>query len=80
VDNRENIYDADMVDRTWLMTAEGLTCVDCKGDENTIGGKKIHFRSDNGDTEVNIDENGVHIKSSSGEKVSIDSNGVSVHK
>jgi hypothetical protein len=80
VDNKENIYDSEMIEHTWKMTDGGLTCVDCDGSERTIGNKNIHITNDDGDTEVNIDENGVHIKNSNGSNVSIDSTGVSIHK
>lgn len=31
VDNVYNIYDGDMVGRTWIMKTEGLDCIDCTG-------------------------------------------------
>jgi len=37
IDNIHNTYDNDMVNRKWIMTKQGLKCVDCKGldiDEN----------------------------------------------
>ena len=87
IDNVQNIFDRDMLGRTWLMTADGLTCVDCTGDEDVVGGGKIkdedfrgRIRIDGEDgAEVKIDENGVRIISPEGEKVIIDSNGVRIN-
>ncbi len=31
IDNIHNTYDSDMVNRKWIMTKQGLKCVDCKG-------------------------------------------------
>lgn len=31
IDNTTNTYDGDMVGRRWIMTPEGLACVDCRG-------------------------------------------------
>jgi hypothetical protein len=39
IDNIQNIYDRDMLGKNWLMTERGLTCVDCDGTEDTIGGR-----------------------------------------
>lgn len=36
IDNVTNTLDADMVNRTWIMTNQGLKCVDCTGDEATV--------------------------------------------
>ena len=89
IENVQNIYDSDMLNRTWKMTAEGLSCVDCTGQEKTIGGVswdtydemngtvRIHSKGRNGH-EVNIDKYGVHIMGSN--KVSIDSSGVTVNE
>ena len=87
IENIENIYDRDMLDRTWKMTENGLTCVDCTGQEGLVGGGslnndedldgEVHIRGHGKDgSEVNIDKYGVHI--SGANKVSVDSNGVSV--
>ena len=31
IDNVHGTIDNDMVDRKWIMTKQGLTCVDCRG-------------------------------------------------
>ncbi|MCB9191442.1 MAG: PspC domain-containing protein [Flavobacteriales bacterium] len=33
IDNTTNTYDGDMIGRRWIMTPDGLTCVDCEGIE-----------------------------------------------
>jgi phage shock protein PspC (stress-responsive transcriptional regulator) len=78
VENIHNIYDRDMAEHYFRMTAEGLTCLDCEGYEfNTtdnaesfkmqIDKSGVHIEiQDEGNekAEVNIDENGILIKSS----------------
>ena len=34
IDNVTNTYDGDMLGRRWMMTSDGLTCVDCEGIDN----------------------------------------------
>jgi phage shock protein PspC (stress-responsive transcriptional regulator) len=79
VDNVRNIYDDDMINRTWEMTEKGLSCLDCDGSENTIG-EGIDINHDGGDAQVQIDGNGVHISNEKGDKVIIDSTGVHVRE
>jgi hypothetical protein len=78
VENIHNIYDRDMADHYFRMTAEGLTCLDCEGYEfnNTDNAESFKMQIDksgvhieiqdegNEKAEVNIDENGILIKSS----------------
>jgi hypothetical protein len=77
VDNTTNIYDNDMINRTWEMTDKGLSCLDCDGTETSIGGG-IDIGGYEGDARVKIDGNGVHISNDKGDKVIIDSTGVHV--
>ena len=43
VDNVMEAWDGDMVNRRWIMTAEGLDCIDCKGLEHLgAGGRKSY--------------------------------------
>ena len=79
VDNVKNIYDDDMINRTWEMTERGLNCVDCDGSESVVGGR---FDIDHGDEDmhVKIDEDGVHIKNEKGDRVIVDSNGVYIRE
>ncbi len=78
VDNVQNIYYRDMAEHYFKMTANGLTCLDCVGYEfkstndsesfkMKIDKSGVHIEvqdEDNTKAEVNIDENGVLIKSS----------------
>ncbi len=79
IDNIQNIFDADMLGRTWVMTNKGLNCVDCDGTESSIDGEKIHLYDDEDGSHIRIDDSGVHITGPDGEKVAIDSNGVIIH-
>ncbi len=76
VDNIQNIFDSDMLGRTWRMTAKGLTCVDCDGTETSTDGRKNFIYDDDDGSHIRIDESGVHISGPEGEQVAIDSNGV----
>ena len=79
IDNIQNVYDADMLGRSWKMTSKGLTCLDCDGTETSIDGGRMQFYDDEDGSHIRIDENGVHITGPDGEKVAIDSNGVIIH-
>ncbi|TAH39205.1 MAG: PspC domain-containing protein [Bacteroidetes bacterium] len=79
IDNIQNIYDADMLGRTWVMTSKGLSCVDCDGSESSIDGTRMNFYDEDDGSHIRIDESGVHISGPDGEKVAIDSNGVIIH-
>ncbi len=79
IDNVKNIYDSDMINRTWLMTEKGLTCVDCDGSESTIGGG-ANISDDDEHARVKIDDSGLHITNDKGDKVVIDSTGVHVRE
>jgi phage shock protein PspC (stress-responsive transcriptional regulator) len=76
IDNIGEIWDHDMVNRTWEMTEQGLKCVDCTGEEENTSGDKVLI-TDHGDT-VNI-SNGIHIKKNGREVIRIDKNGVVIH-
>ncbi|MEY4594753.1 MAG: hypothetical protein RIQ47_1163 [Bacteroidota bacterium] len=75
VENVQNIYDHDMVNRTWKMTDDGLSCADCNGMESTVG-------SMSGDDAslINIDSNGIRVIGDEGEEIRIDSNGINIRK
>jgi len=77
ISNVQNILDRDMLDRTWKMTDKGLTCLDCTGNERTLG-ESITSDGDDED-KVNVDESGVHINSKNGDTVAIDKHGVRIH-
>jgi phage shock protein PspC (stress-responsive transcriptional regulator) len=77
IDNLENIYDADMLNRTWEMTGDGLKCLDCKGNESTIDGRHVFINGEEAD-QVDVNENGVRIVGHNGEKVEINDNGVHI--
>jgi phage shock protein PspC (stress-responsive transcriptional regulator) len=78
ISNLQNIYDKDMVGRSWIMTAAGLSCLDCDGSESTVGGDAVDIRVDGG--VLNADSNGIRIRDRKGAVVVIDSNGIRVHE
>lgn len=77
VDNTQNIYDNDMAKHYFIMTRDGLSCMDCEDHEINItdetdsfnmkideGGVHIEIQDDSREkTEVKIDKNGVLVKS-----------------
>ncbi|MCX6273719.1 MAG: PspC domain-containing protein [Bacteroidetes bacterium] len=82
IDNVKNIYDNDMINRTWEMTPKGLSCVDCDGTESILGGD-FNISNDYGDesdAKVEINKNGLHITNEKGDKVVIDSTGIHVRE
>ena len=67
VENTDNILDYDMVKRTWEMQADGLKCIDCTGEEASIGSKVKQSKSfHNG--RVHITDEGVYINGSEGKE------------
>ena len=79
IKNVENIFDHDMLNHRWIMQKDGLHCLDCDGSESTVGEGFININGHKGG-HVHISHNGVYIKGADDEVVSIDSNGVEVHK
>jgi len=75
VDNTQNIYDNDMAKHYYIMTRDGLSCLDCEDHEINIGDETDSFN-------MKIDEGGVHIEIQEDSKekteVKIDKNGVLV--
>ncbi len=80
VDNTNEIYDEEMVGKYWVMTDNGLTCVNCP--------KRAKFRHpeipemegmnfEDKDAKVKIDENGIEVKSKDAH-VKIDENGINI--
>ena len=77
VQNTSHTWDGKMVSRRWKMTERGLECIDCEGldvdHEEEIRRKHRHkkdriiiddhgIHSEDGETEIKIDENGIKIK------------------
>lgn len=71
-DNISHVWPGKVAGRKWLMTAEGLKCIDCKGletDEEIIvveEGDKVLINKkgiyvDDEDAKVSIDENGIRV-------------------
>ncbi|MBS1638297.1 MAG: PspC domain-containing protein [Bacteroidetes bacterium] len=69
IENVHNTLDSEMLNRRWIMTDDGLRCIDCNGlDIDELDELK----------DLNIDLNGVNIKSKDS-KIKIDSDGVNVN-
>jgi phage shock protein PspC (stress-responsive transcriptional regulator) len=44
IDNTNNIYDDDMIGHKWIMTSDGLTCLDCSATESSNNIRHHHHR------------------------------------
>ena len=53
IDNVNDALDSDMVNRKWVMTKQGLECVDCEGLENV--------RNHHTENKIVVNESGVKI-------------------
>ncbi|MES2760798.1 MAG: PspC domain-containing protein [Bacteroidota bacterium] len=84
VENVTNTYDGDMINRRWMMTENGLKCIDCDGlisvEEHYGDHDEEYYREQhegsNGDVKINV--NGVDI-SSKDAQIKIDSNGTNIN-
>ncbi len=85
IENVTNTYDGDMINRRWMMTEEGLKCIDCDG----LISVKDHLEGDDIDAEfvdpndhskghVKINVNGVDINAKDAQ-IKVDSNGVNIN-
>jgi phage shock protein PspC (stress-responsive transcriptional regulator) len=79
IENVTNTYDGDMVNRRWIMTENGLKCLDCNGITNN------NFKDDAEDEhdmvihkDVQINVNGVDIQAKDAQ-IKMDSNGVKIN-
>jgi phage shock protein PspC (stress-responsive transcriptional regulator) len=78
IQNVGNILDNDMLKHKWEMRDNGLTCLDCDGTEASLD-DEFRFQGKSGES-ININNNGIYIRGSEDEVVSIDSNGVVIFK
>ena len=78
IENMTNTYDGEMIDRKWMMTENGLKCLDCYGLDD-ISNKENELESENNNNEnVSITLNGVDVKAKD-TQIKIDSNGVKIN-
>ncbi len=76
IENVTNTYDTDMVSRRWLMTDNGLKCVDCDG---LVITEEIEIDSNDGsDEHIKINVNGMNINAKD-TRIKVDSNGVNIN-
>lgn len=76
IENVTNTYDGDMVNRRWIMTENGLKCIDCDGLDNNSS--KEEDDDINIEKNVKININGVDINAKDAQ-IKVDSNGVKIH-
>ena len=78
IENMTNTYDGDMINRKWMMTENGLKCLDCDG-LNDNSNKENELEGENNSKEnVSITLNGVDVKAKDAQ-IKIDSNGVKIN-
>jgi hypothetical protein len=78
IENVTNTYDGDMINLSWMMTENGLRCLDCDGlisDGDHINGLDDEV---NIEKNVKINVNGVDINSNDAQ-IKIDSNGININ-
>lgn len=87
VENVTNTYDGDMINRRWIMSKEGLACIDCDGIEQNdndlleppaapLPPEAINHNSK--DADIKIDKEGIKIKSKDG-NVNINDQGIQIN-
>jgi phage shock protein PspC (stress-responsive transcriptional regulator) len=84
IENVTNTYDGDMINRRWMMTEDGLKCIDCDGlisVKDHLEGNDIEEFVDPNDHSkghVKINVNGVDINAKDAQ-IKVDSNGVKIN-
>ena len=78
IENVTNTYDGDMINRRWMMTENGLKCVDCDGlisvgDHINGLDEEVNIEKD-----IQINEDGLHINGKDAQ-IKIDSTGINIH-
>ncbi|MES2133244.1 MAG: PspC domain-containing protein [Bacteroidota bacterium] len=76
IENVTNTYDGDMINRRWIMTENGLKCIDCEG----LISVEEHYSGDSNDDDedVKIDVNGMDINAKDA-SIKVDSTGVNIN-
>lgn len=85
IENVTNTYDGDMINRRWIMTENGLKCIDCDGldEESNLNNADeedsddLNSSKSKNDDDIKITINGVEIKDN-GDNIKIDSNGIQI--
>lgn len=77
IENVTNTYDGDMINRRWIMTEEGLKCLDCEGLISVKDYQEGKYGEGYSDEDVNINVNGVNINAKDA-SIKVDSNGVNI--
>lgn len=77
IENVTNTYDGDMINRRWMMTNNGLKCLDCDGLISVSDHNNGNDEYDDNDKNININVNGVGINGKDAQ-IKIDSNGINI--
>lgn len=79
IENVSNTYDGDMVNRRWMMTENGLKCIDCDGlEENNSQESNASEDESNTSGHLKFNDNGVNINAKDAQ-IKVDSNGVNIN-
>jgi hypothetical protein len=78
IENVGNVWDHDMVNRTWEMREDGLTCIDCSGEESTVDGSQFILHDSDGTVKAGAEA--VSISRNGKEVLRIDKNGVIIRE
>ncbi|MBK9283188.1 MAG: PspC domain-containing protein [Sphingobacteriaceae bacterium] len=79
VENLSNTYDREMVGRRWIMTKDGLACIDCDGLEKEKSSRKNDDDDDDNDESVEVDHKNGNVKVDvKNANVKIDENGINI--
>jgi len=54
IDNVQNLYDPKMVNHYWIMTEDGLSCLDCEEEQPEEARLRIEGSSEDGNVEVDV--------------------------
>lgn len=76
IENVSNTYNDEMVGRRWIMTDNGLKCLDCAGLDLDVD--NTSDTEDEGPAKIRIHANGMNIRAG-GSKLDIDSNGLKIN-
>jgi phage shock protein PspC (stress-responsive transcriptional regulator) len=72
IDNTTNTWDGDMISRRWIMTNQGLKCIDCNNLDNMDDNE-----DDKEDQDITINDEGIKVKDKDSE-IKIDKDGIKI--
>ncbi len=78
IENVSNTYDSDMVNRRWIMTNQGLKCLDCDGLTSMNDNADDEDLDDDKENVVKINSNGLNVNAKDA-RIKMDSTGIKIH-